>query len=168
MYNEQTNAELAAIDKMTPIFKKKFGDKFNCIGEIARCGWMSIVNRQQFHFLLTCASGISGYDGIEMSIVSGDSNLSYLNEMKSVYKAMCDDLNLDGKDRCPLWNVLSQCQKVQILGWISKDLLPHVNYCFKPKYTKKMVAPCGVCDSCLRHEMELKRKKQWDKITKAA
>jgi 7-cyano-7-deazaguanine synthase in queuosine biosynthesis len=168
VYNEQTKAELAAIDKMLPILNMKYKGKFDYIGEIARVGFMSMVRRQQFHFLLTIASGISGYDGIEMSVVSGDTNLSYLGEMQSTYKALRDDLSLNNSGGCPLWNLLSKTDKVSILGWIDTDLLPHIHYCSNPKYGKKKTIPCGVCDSCLRHEMELKRKKQWDKITKGA
>ena len=157
---EKTKRELKATRKLNKLFQKEFPGQFTYnIGssiDVNVRSPFSLVFIQQPIWLLLAALDLSDdIDCMELPIIIGDDDISYMKEFTKIYKA----LMLLGPKKYPkIGYPLYQTTKRSILNDLPKKYKKHCTYC-ESVSIKKGKKSCGKCIKCIEMKKYIKKEK---------
>lgn len=139
--------EQKAINKMVPVFKRMFGERFQYDGTVLK---YSLYKRNE-SVLIQLAAWMGAlmmttnhdFDQVAIGYVMGDCAISYLSEMERLFDVYRDICNGHFPS---VWFPLSKWHKDQIARTLDPRLKKRVFWCESPKKGK----PCKECEPCKR------------------
>ena len=164
----KVECELKAIKKMESIFHDKYGHRFNHLGTLLSVD----VNRTPAEVCLKQVpiwlfglfmSSPRQVDSIQLSYVMNDDAVSYLNDIKQVWRSM---KHIGYGEHPPIKFPLIKHNKAQIFSELSDEIRRHVWWCETPykKDADGNFLPCGECVPC-QHNPCMQEKAKADKFS---
>lgn len=166
----KTKMELEAIDKMVPIFKDLYKQRFDYIGVSYRA---EVVTYNKFNPLVQVpiwlAAVISSTpdrtDEVCIGYVMNDCAISYLSDIKNIVKSYRKGMSPTfPKIDFPLTKHNKEMLSDSFNGGLIAELQQHVVWCEMPNIVNGKFEPCGKCVPC-SHSPICKYKK-WDSLNK--
>ena len=150
----KTKMEMAAIQKMVPIFKQRYAGFIHHDKEATMVfsSEYSLPDLHQVLPWLTAAQMIIHPDAEELAIgyVMNDCAISYLPEIRGIWKAMCC-LSSSRKKPTIVFPLIKET-KLSIYHQLLPELRGLTVTCEQPKTMDDgSWSPCGVCVPCQRH-----------------
>jgi hypothetical protein len=147
----QSMRESAAIKKMVEYFSAY---DFQYIGESTTspsgCYNPGIALLQSIPILTTLLYGCDqSHESVAIGYVMGDDAISYLSELKTIWKTFSLNM-LEGHKLPELLFPLSKIHKTVIYNELPDGLKKSVVFCESPAMID---IPCGICDSCKKMSM---------------
>lgn len=151
----KSKMEINAIDKMTPIFRAMYQNRFDYYGVVQQTQingrTSNVVFQQMPIWLLSALYMDDEVKRVAIGYVMNDDAISYLDDIQKAWKALSFLL----RKTPTLWFPLTKMHKEDICAWLPMEFKQHVVSC---EYPRTDFSPCGTCHTCQRSPLVPKQK----------
>ena len=147
------------VEKLTRLFNKEFDNQFDLrmgMSVYAQCG-SNLIFKQITIWLVSLLYEGDKYDEIHIGAVMNDDMISYVDDIKKMWKAML--FLKDQEEIAPLLFPITKMTKWQIVEALPQQYKELVTYCENPTIVKSaednngdlQFANCKECNACKRY-----------------